>query len=59
MFIINHLRLDADDWMMHHHLDERDGRTDRQTNIINFEGPLIYAKGPSGNKIKRNSTENP
>ena len=28
MIVINHLRLDADDWMMHHHLDERDGQTD-------------------------------
>ena len=35
MIIINHLRLDADDWMMHHHLDERDGhQTDRRTSSI-------------------------
>ena len=44
MIIINHLRLDADDWMMHHHLDERDG----QTNIINFEG--LLRKRPFGQK---------
>ena len=46
MIIINHLRLDADDWMMHHHLDEREGgRTEKKSRRP--DSPVGWLESPN------------